>query len=31
MRSVRAAICCLVAALALSGPGDTVFVGERWF
>jgi hypothetical protein len=42
MRGVHTATCCLLAVLALSGcmrtasltslsPGDTVFVGERWF
>jgi len=31
MRSVRAAILVLASALTLSGPGNTVFVGERRF
>jgi len=31
MRSVRAAILSLAAALTTSSCGDTVFVGERWF
>ena len=31
MRSVRAAISAFGLALTLSGCGDTVLVGERWF